>query len=407
MFVISSNAHMRMVEVAKEVKGTTAACYALRFHLSRLQEHYRSEFQMRIAANILNDVFRGEDGYIFICNDGDIFVLYRGGDRKMIEKSIFQMRYLFIDDPLASNEDGSAGEDFSTLYDLTFQWRSFYKLCVERSGDEHGTDKAEMSASTLLTPSRLARVEIELEAVDVSFALRRQAVCAIKRGAKPVELRGLSQHDVRPVFYETYININHLRRLLSVNCDLASNKWLFKHLTEALDEHVLGFVERQRKAYLSGPISLNLNIRTILSDVFARFCDMLREVLRISVVIEVHISDVFADMDGFLAARKIVHQRGHRLCIDGLDNRGFVQVERESLGFDLAKLQWNADIDRDKKSETTLRLEKAVAKCGKERIILCRCDSVHAIDYGHSIGISLFQGRYPDRILEPDAVVIN
>ena len=47
---------------------------------------------------------------------------------------------------------------------------------------------------------------------------------------------------------------------------------------------------------------------------------------------------------------RVLKENGHKICIDGLNNDAFIQVNRKKLGFDLAKLQWNADFRQDLES---------------------------------------------------------
>ena len=402
MIVYTSNIEARLLDEVKAIKGEMGGHYALHFHFSALDERYRSEFQLKIAANILNDIFRVEQGSIMVASEGDIFVLYHGDDRDLLNKAIFQLRYLFMDDPLANHEDGSENEDFCTMYDLTFQWRPFYRFCTERlEVASQEQNKAELEKNKggripLLTPARLAKVEKELEAMDLGFALRKQPVCAIKGGLR-----------ARALFHEVYVNISHFRRLLSHECDLTHDMWLFKYLTQLLDRQLLRLLLERPKMYLQTPISINMNVNTLLSEEFSRFCEKVEKVSKAAIVVEVDIADVFGDMHAFLEARTKVQALGCRVCLDGLDNASFLQVDRSGLGFDLAKLRWNADMAGDLNRPKNWKLAEAVERCGPRRIILCRCDSQHAIDYGNVLNISLFQGRYPDRMVDPDAVVIN
>jgi hypothetical protein len=65
---------------------------------------------------------------------------------------------------------------------------------------------------------------------------------------------------------------------------------------------------------------------------------------------------------------------------------------------DLIKVQWNADAAGD---GGVSEFAQTVQKSGPSRVILCRCDNKQAVEYGHSMGISLFQGRYLDSLVNP------
>lgn len=401
MIIVSSNIEAKLLDLMKNIRGDSVAHYALHFHTSGLRENYKSEFQLRIAINILNDIFRQDKGNIFIGRDGDIFVVYSGNERSLLEKAIFQLRYLFVDDPLANNKDGSENEDFCTMYDLAFQWKSFYKICNDMMSIAAKTEAAESKIEKerrkrLFTPSLLVDIEQELNDIEIGFAIRKQPVCAIRKN-----------REINPVFHEVYVNIPHFARLLSVDCDVTSDIWLFKRLTESLDLYVLDIVSDRPKAYLKTPMSLNLNSKTILTDAFSDFTRNIEKTLKASVIIEIGVEDVFADVRTFLKAKDFAQSRGYKICIDGLNTETFVQVDRASLGFDLAKMRWNADMAGDLASEKNKRLARAIKQCGANRLILCRCDSEHAIGYGHALGISLFQGRYPDKVIDPDTMIIN
>jgi len=401
MILVSNNVEAKLLDSMKALKDDIGDHYALHFHISLLGENYRSDFQLRIAINILNDLFRKERGNIFISKNGDMFVIYKGKSRALLEKAIFQLRYLFVDDPLANHKDGSENEDFCTMYDLTFQWKQFFKICSDLMGiaakyevEERKREKQKQKG--LFTPAMLVDVEAELNSIELAFAVRMQPICAIKK-----------TNEVNPVFNEIYLNMQHFRRLISVDCDVKSDLWLFKKLTESFDEHVMDIIADRPKAYLKTPISMNINARTILSPEFEKFSEMVKKNTNSSIILEIGVEDVFADVRLFLGAKDVAKSYGFRICIDGLNTETFVQVDRERLGFDLAKMRWNADMAGDLISEKNKQLARAIRQCGPNRMILCRCDSEHAIEYGHALGISLFQGRYPDKVLDPDTMIIN
>lgn len=400
MKIVSNNIEAKLVEILRAIKGDAGGYYALHFHLSMLQEHYRSEFQIRIAVNILNDIFREAEGSILISGDGDIFIIYHGQNKSLLDKAIFQLRYLFVDDPLSYNSDGSENDAFCAMFDLMFQWRPFYRFCMERL--EFATQAlvappVEMVDDALeWGPLQLARVIDDLSRIDFGYALRRQPICVARKGQK-----------IRPVFHEVYINIGHLQRLLNTETNLLTSRWLFKYLTEVLDQKVMELIAERPRVYMDRSISLNLNVETILSPEFMVFHDKINGSVNSGLMVEMHVADVFLDLPAFREARTLLDRLGHRVCLDGLTNDSFVQVDRHRLGFDLAKLRWNADMAGDLTTDKNKQLAEAVMRCGSNRMVLCRCDSHHAIEYGHRLGISLFQGRYPDRVIDPDAMIIN
>lgn len=414
MRIIKRDTEAKLVEMVETLQDANA-WRALHFHFSQLLDHYKSDYQIKIAVNLVTDLLKDCDGTVFICADSDIMVLARGANKVLLDKVIFQLRYLFMDDPLAYNVEGQENRDFCSVHDLSVGKDDFQRVCKKLLG---ASAKSEMAGGAFygnqdmaagmksghiitrnirpMTPHRLAAVEEDLRPADLSRVLRRQPICAAKPG-KPI----------RHVFDELYINISHLRQIIMADVDFTSNHNLFKYLTEVLDEKVLDLLRRNNKQYFEMPLSINLNVGTLLSDKFAEFDAAIKPSTKVSIVIELQVSDVFADMEAFLVAKNSVQKLGYRVCLDGLTPLSFTQVSREQLGFDLAKLQWNADAEGDLGTPENVALAKAVKKCGANRVILCRCDSREAIDYGQAMDISLFQGRFLDKVINPNAKVQN
>ena len=55
----------------------------------------------------------------------------------------------------------------------------------------------------------------------------------------------------------------------------------------------------------------------------------------------------------------------------------------------------------DDNSGTRLaELKEHVDRCGRARLIVARCDSDEAVRFGQSLGSTVYQGRYIDRLLK-------
>jgi hypothetical protein len=402
MKTVAKGAEAKLLEIVNSLRGTPDGYYALHYNLSRLRDEFRSEYQIKIAVNVLNDLFKALDSIAFVMQDSDIILLYNGTNRALLEKAIFQLRYLFMDDPLGYTDDGFENEDFCTVYDLEFQWRDFFAACQKKAGKEQfveeersPTNKIETPTGSrtklhVFSPTYLVQILSEMQNIDISPALRSQPICAMVKGKPP-----------KVLFKEVYTNINHLQQSFSLNVDLMSSRTLFKYFSEALDKQML--VSIKDKA--TSPISINLNVKTLFSEEFSAFDALIDQKHKSSIIIEINIADVFEDVSKFIVAKDEVQKMGYRICLDGLDEISFAQIDRKALGFDLAKLKWNVEMANNDNQENPLT--EAVKKCGANRIILCHCDSQHAIDYGKSIGISLFQGRHIDNVVNPDAKVKN
>lgn len=421
MKTITRDAEVKLVEALSDVHDAKDRWIVVCFAFSRLNDRARSDYQLKIIVNLIKDLTGQHESTLFMCDDSTLYLMIEGASKALIDKMIFQLRYLLMDDPLAYTPDGEENKDFCRVFDLSRSWQDVMDISKARltkrikgaSGmvQGGGSGKSELRAlpddhkssaqkhsggSKVMNATNLAHIERDLSNADLSKVLRRQPICA----AVPDTM-------VRRVFDELYINIGHLRKMLGVEVDLLSNRWLFKYLTQILDDRMLNLLERSPTRYLDNPISLNLNILTLLSDEFGKFDASIKPAVKFSIVIEIQLSDVFSDMAAFLAAKSYVQKLGYRVCLDGVTDLSFTQIDRKKLGFDLIKLQWNADIHTDTTSDANQELNAAIKACGANRVILTRCDNRQAIDYGQAMGISLFQGRYLDGLINPKSTIEN
>ena len=238
-------------------------------------------------------------------------------------------------------------------------------------------------------------MEGELGKINIAEAFRSQPICAAKT------------LGFQPMFNEVYINIAALSELTTSHVNLTSNRSLFRYLTELLDQKMLEYLNKGGRKAMNGAVSINLNMETILSSHFSEFDKNIDAATKRNIVLELQASDVFADVGGFQAVKEHVQALGYRICIDGLTALTIRQIDRQSLGFDLAKMFWPADVKSDARTREGTGLRDAIEKCGKNRVILARCDAADAIYYGQALGISLFQGRYIDSIVNPDSTIVN
>ncbi len=405
MKLITATAEAKLVEYLTTHKQSLHGGVVLHFRFDQLLEHYRSDYQLKIATNLLTDLFRQHEGAIYFLMDGSIMIVAHDLPTPLLDKAVFQLRYLFMDDPLAYTADGQENLDFCQIYPLEQQYDAIFEIARKRMLLDRGNNqpppkqtpaKSADPQQKYFSASSVQGLEQAIENTDLLPAIRRQPVCAT-----------IPNMSVKRVFDELYLNIAHLRRLLNTDVDLLSNRWLFKYLTLTMDERMLALIQEHSKNYLSGAISLNLNVRTLMSEHFAVFNAALKPSARVSVVIEIQASDVFEDMNAFISARDSVQKLGYRVCLDGLNNKSFSMIDRDVLGVDLVKLQWNANVKSDVYNQENLIVANAVQRCGANRIVLTRCDNRQAVEYGQALGISLFQGRHLDELIDPSMKSTN
>ncbi|WP_074767354.1 hypothetical protein [Magnetospirillum fulvum] len=371
---------------------------AVHIHLSGLLAQNRRDHHLRIATTTFDPLVKLMQAQVFVLANADLMVIYKAQAQDEIEASVSKLRFLFSDDPLISEEHLSPQAVFNTWYSLDREYDLLLTLAQKMvqaesarrsvSVEAAATERARMQKShgTPFTPELLIRVEAALGQADLANLLRRQAVCAMVGKTAP-----------QPVFHELFVSIADLRQTLFPSVNLNSSPWLFQQLTETLDRRVLSMLNKHDDRTLEGDISINLNVSTILGPEFLVFDDNIKAGMRGTIVLELQKVDIFADLGAYLFARDFAHDRGYRICVDGLSYAQLSVVDRERLGADLIKLVWDPALTEEKDNRTD-----ALRRIGVTRIILCRCDNPASVEFGHSVGITLFQGHHIESLLQGD-----
>ncbi len=372
---------------------------AVHLHLLGLRPFNRRDHHVRIAAECFEELIKALQGQLFVVENCDFFFIYKVESEPEVETAVQRVRFLFSDDPLVTEEQ-TAAKRFCTWYNVARQYDEILNL-VQGLADEEEQRRAEVRTrldtrvalkakqdrGEPMTPEILGRVEQALARADLSNLVRRQFVCALRPKGPPEQM-----------FSELFISIQDLRETLSPGIDLASNRWLFQHLTQSLDRRMLSMLSKTDHISITGDISFNLNVATLLSQEFLAFDDNIPASRRGAIVVELQQMDIFADLGAYLFAREFVQERGYRVCIDGLTHRTMSMIDRERLGADLVKLIWHPELV-DGGDEIRTRMRAMISRSGESRVVLCRCDDRESVDFGRSMGVTLFQGRHVENLI--------
>lgn len=389
-----------LLEYVQQMEKMRAGRRAAHVHLSQLRPYNRRDNHLRAAAANFDPIIRAMNGQLFVLANGDLFFFYKAGIQAQVDAIIQRLHYLFGEDPLVTAE-GADGREFASILDAEKQYddilyavRSVAETETKRGGEEKvGLDararlKARQEKGEPLTPEALARVETALLRADISNMVRRQFACAIDEAGSPT-----------PIFSELFISIKDLRETLLPGVDLTSNRWLFQHLTETLDKRMLALLTKTDRLTVSGDISFNINVRTLLASEFMAFDENVSAGRRGGMIIELQKEDIFSDLNTYLFAREFIQNKGYRVCLDGLTYQTMDIIDRQRLGADMAKLVWTPEMAEDPYAAQRIR---GMLEGGSKTVVLCRCDSVDAVDFGRSVGIEMFQGRYVETMIAED-----
>jgi hypothetical protein len=370
-----------LLDFAQRIERTRAERVAAHVRISGLQPHHKSPNHLRIAVNAFEGCVKQLEGQFVRLTNDDLVFVGRVADRAGIESAVARLRLLFSTDALVRDD---AGEDFCRWYTLADQFSHFTGM-IARLAEPQG--EARVAEKPGIDAAKLASMQKVLARVDITPVVRNQPVCAL---AGPDKLE--------PVFRELYVSMKDLASLLVPECDLATNRWLFLSLTETLDSRMLSFLAREL-AERPAAVSFNANIRTLLTPEFDRFDQSLRPNLRGRLLVEVSFTDIMADVGAFHFVREYLHERGYKLCLDGITHLSLPFVDRTAMNVDIVKLRWTHDLAAAIGSSERDAIAAKLEEIGHGRLVLCHGETDAAIEAGARLGIRYFQGRAVDKML--------
>ncbi|MDR3436994.1 hypothetical protein [Telmatospirillum sp.] len=377
-----------MLGAAERISRIRDGRMAVHIHLSRLRPQNRQEGHVRIALRMLEPVVNAYRGQMFLLGTTDIVFTLKDPAVTDVENMIYKLRALFSKDPLTFNDTGDGRDNFCTWYDLQNgdDYQDF--LVMARDATAEARRRTREKTATKSTPrsidaKALAEVLHRLADIDVAQLIRRQSSIVITKESKAVVL-----------FQEFFFGMADLQRAMTPEANLMGNRWLFQHLSQTLDRRLLAALVTTPLVHPPKAYSLNLNLSTVNSRAFDDF--EARMARRAHIFVELQVLDILADSRGFYSACARLRERGHTVVIDGLSEWTMQFMDVGQFEADLYKVTWSPDLSEGEHRDA---MAVAIASIGRDRMLLARCDSEAAINWGLNRGIERFQGRYVDTML--------
>jgi len=385
-----------LLDFARRLRKFKAGRRAVHVRLSQLRPYNRRDQHLRIAATTFDRLVANYEAAVFRMFNDDLVVICNGASVADIDQSILHLRFLFADDPMLKTEERGY-LPFCEWYDLSTNYEAILRMAQDMVDararhDAEAADTPPLAAkerppSTPLDPASLAVLKSAISQADLTTMILRQPICAVTIDRKP-----------EPIFVEIYTSIESLRRTLMPDVDLHANNWLFQDLTRDLDRRMIAYLAYNDDDMLRRSFSLNMNVSTLLSTEFLEF-DKAHNNGKRSIIIELQLTDIFADLSSYFFARDFLRERGYRFCLDAITHLSLPLIDRDHLGFDLVKIFWNADLVDHLSGQGGDQLKQAAHRVGPERLIMARCDSEQALDVGDMLGITLYQGHLLEEML--------
>lgn len=378
--------HAAAERIGKIRQGRTA----LHLHLSKLRPQNREDAHVRIALRMFELAMDSYRGQLFLLSNSDIVLLVKDARAADLDAIIYKLRALFSNDPLTFTRGEDGSDPFYTFYDLEVDYDSFLGMTVQlaQGVKKLMADQREQQRRVPLDAKSLSTLLDRIGTTDIAGIVRRQSAVGI------TDRSGGEKSTAEVMFQEFYVSISDLQRVLAPDINIVSNRWLFQHFSQVLDQRILGLLQDMSLTQLPKTFALNLNLATLATPAFAAFERAISG--KATIVVEVQIVDIFADLNAFFKARDSLRASGHTILIDNISPVTLQFVDMATYDADFYKISWSPELgDLDQ----TSKLEDTFKQLGVDRIIMARCDSETAIHWGLALGVRKFQGRFLDAML--------
>jgi len=390
----------RLLDVVERLRSNTAGVFAVHMHLSALRPSHRQPHFLRMVGRSLDSLAAQQDVQVFTFANADVAMVCRNTPVDDVDDAVFRVRALFNEDPLTMSEDGSAEDRFSTWYDLSQAGdvkdlndavTALLAVRAEAKAEEAEGMSTGRAAKTMsgepLVPAMLKDITQKLLEVRIADVVHRQPAVTVVAGR---------QQEL--AFHENFIAMEELRKRIAPDINIFSSSWLFQYLSETLDARVLEVLSRVDFSKLDVPISVNLNISTIMARPFQNFHAIVGDHAD-KVIVEIQIIDVFADMGGYAYTRDWLREHGYKVLIDGLNPLTLHFFDPSLLDSDFIKITWGPEVRGGVGQEQTRQIRAVVDKMPEGGVVLSRVDSEEGVSWGLELGIRCFQGHFIDKVV--------
>lgn len=382
------SAHKKLEDALSKSLASPKNSVAAVFKLSKLKIRRDNREHIGIAANILKDSMKSSAGDIYVFNDGDIIVVNQSGNLKEIQESVYQIKYLFSDDPIVSNDN--TDNALCKVYDSLHEWDNFIKICEQKVAEAANDNlflKSKYRNEPLL---KIISNQIEECLYDLNWDKLIKSY-SISTNPRFSNFSKIIDH----ICYDK----NHLKILMSQSADMMENPYLLSFIEEYIQLRimikVLHLISQQADKVFLWELSLN----TINSEEFNLFDQALTYNQKRNLIINIHIGEIFSDLVSYYETAERLSELGYRICIYGLDNISFLQIDRNLLQSDLLMLKWEGSVKKQSYDDLHNELKNKIKISGSSRIILSQCIGSKSLDIGTSLGINLYEGEYIERFL--------
>lgn len=367
-----------ILQALKDIGGNADAFWGVCVALASLLPGNHKPDKLQRVAEIFAPFLSSPASRFFIMPKGSLVLLLHKPSLDQLDEVCEEIRQLFQNDPLLQQSDG---ERFIQVFSLGSQPDAFLRELKQVDAGINLDKPTAQPALSPLSPEGLADIIARLKQMDTVDFLRRQSAVYFA-----------SDNENHVLFHEYYTSIMHLQQALCPQVDLVSDKVLFNQLTEVLDVKMLEGLLKLSLHNYPAAISLNLNISTLTQPIFETYLVNRPAPL----IVELQMVDLFNNYETYQKMMNKLHDGGHQICLDGITPMDLECVDVMAMHPDYVKFIWSPMWQEPRYTEL---LKNTIEADTRVRFVLARCGEEDAVQWGKSIGLHIFQGRFVDLLL--------
>lgn len=373
-----------LVDTLDRMRRNPEGRKVVHLRLSQLLPANRTTVRIKIVTRMFRTLESGRQVQIFSLTNDDLAMIVNAGAQRDVNNIIHRIRKLYEGDPLTL--DDAAGNDrFVAWYDLTMDAAmAIHAIQQLRQEAQQAPAKGAAQQTPTITPAALDEIHKKLAFLNVVPFVRDQVALRIDPATNQASIE----------FFEFFLSVGDLQRAVAPNWNLFGDKSLFQDLSRTMDLRMIEIVTRAPQARGAPSISINLNLETIFTQAFATFLERVEKGQK--VIVEVQAVDLLTNFNMYLDAQSVLASMGHAVLIDGLSTTALSMIDVALMKPDYAKIIWTPELLDMMDPATNQSAAFIVHGIGAEKVVLSRCDSADALQWGLKTGISVFQGHFLD-----------
>ncbi len=379
MMINSIGSERHLIESLDRISRNSARYSAVYINISKLKIKNRHPRFIKILAKLFDGLVGAAMGAFFVLSNGDFVIIGTKISPEKIKQTVENLKKSMKNDPIIhTQEQSSFVQKYTFPQDLPELYMQVSKIAQQKKDD---IEVADIKKS--IQHNQVEHILQKLFSIDFTKIIKHQSVVHIT-----------SASSMNVINQEFYVAAKDLNNELDFNIDISSNKWLYTYLLEEIDKKVLSAMFFSNIKNLPPEISLNLNMSSIYSDEFNNFANNFLT-NKISLVVEVSLIDVFTNLNLYFEVKEFLHQKGHKILIDGITPDTLSMINIKEANPDFIKIFWEPLMEFDKENT---KIKDAIDALGEDGVVLAKCHDIAAIKWGKSHGISVFQGPYVDEL---------